>query len=130
MGVGGYGLGEVLVLLGIALLFILVVARMFRPKQSVEVGSPSEVAQTTQERIVIIRESRPVFGTLSVVLGLIGIFVASFILSPLALLLGVIAIFSGQPISGVTGILLATAGILTSPVLLGVLGVGLALTGA
>ena len=129
MGIGGYGLGEVLVLLGMALLLFLVVARMFRPKQSVEVSSTSEGVQTTQERVVVIRESRPVFGTLSVVLGLIGVFVASFILSPLALLLGVIAIFSGQPISGVTGVLLATAGILTSPVLLGFLGLGLVLSG-
>lgn len=124
MGFGGYGLGEVLVLLAVALLFFLVVARMFRPKQSVEVRSTSEGAQTSQERIVVIRESRPVFGTLSVVLGLIGVFVASFILSPLALVLGVIAIFSGQPISGVTGVLLATAGILTSPVLIALLGLG------
>ena len=125
MGFGGYGLGEILVLLGVVLLFFLVVARMFRPKQSVEVRSTSEGVQTTQERIVVIRESRPVFGTLSVVLGLIGVFVASFILSPLAFVLGVIAIFSGQPISGVTGVLLATAGILTSPVLIALLGLGL-----
>ena len=125
MGIGGYGLGEVLVLLGMALLLFLVIARMLRPKNSVEVRSTSEGEQATHERVVVIRERNPVSGMLSVVLGLIGIFVASFILSPLALILGVIAIFSGQPISGVTGVLFATVGILTSPILIGLLGLGL-----
>lgn len=125
MGVGGYGLDEVLVLLGMALLFVLVIARMFRPKDSLEVRSMSEDMQATQERVVVIRERTPVYGTLSIVLGFIGIFVASFILSPLGLILGVMAMFSGQPISGVTGVLLATVGILTSPILIGLFGLGL-----
>lgn len=125
MGIGGYGLGEVVVLLGMALLLFLVIARIFRPKNSVEVRSTSEGAQAPHERVVVIRERNPVSGMLSVVFGFIGIFVASFILSPLALILGAIAIFSGQPISGVTGVLLATVGILTSPTLIALLGLGL-----
>ena len=124
MGVGGYGLDEVLVLLGMALLFVLVIARMFRPKDSLEVRSSGKGVEATQERVVVIRERNPVFGTLSIVLGLIGVFVASFILSPLALILGVTAIFGGQPISGITGVLLATVGILTSPILIGLFGLG------
>ena len=78
-----------------------------------------------QEKVIIIKESQPIFGTLSVVLGLIGIFVASFVISPIALILGFIALFKGQPISGMVGILFSILGIITSPVLIGLLGLGI-----
>ena len=78
-----------------------------------------------QAKVIIIKESQPVFGMLSVVLGLIGIFVASFVISPIALVLGFIALFKGQPISGMIGIIFSILGIITSPVLIGLLGLGI-----
>ena len=84
-----------------------------------------ESVEGDQAKVIIIKESQPVFGMLSVVLGLIGIFVASFVISPIALVLGFIALFKGQPISGMIGIIFSILGIITSPVLIGLLGLGI-----
>ena len=57
-------------------------------------------------------------GIASFIIGLIGIFFLSFILSPLALLFGIIAIFQKQAIWGIFGIIFAIIGTVTSPVIM------------
>jgi hypothetical protein len=77
-----------------------------------------------KETRIIVENNSPVVGILSVVIGLIGVFVLSFILSPVSLILGIIASFKGQILTGVIGIVLSIVGIMTSPILLGMLGIG------
>ena len=57
-------------------------------------------------------------GIASFIIGLIGIFFLSFILSPLALIFGIIAIFQKQMIWGIFGIIFAIIGTVTSPVIM------------
>ncbi len=65
------------------------------------------------------------FGIISFVIGLIGIFLISFILSPLALIFGVISLFREQSkIWGLLGVICAIIGAITSPILMGILGIG------
>jgi len=65
------------------------------------------------------------FGIISFVIGIIGIFIISFILSPLALLFGVISLFREKSkIWGLLGVICAIIGAITSPILMGILGIG------
>ena len=63
-------------------------------------------------------------GIFALVIGFVGIFFASFILSPLAFILGVIAMVRGQVISGIFSIIFAILGLLTSPTFWALLGMG------
>ena len=60
-----------------------------------------------QQPQIIIKESTQVYGLLSVIFGFVGIFILSFLLSPLAFILGIIS---------------AILGALTSPVLMALFG--------
>lgn len=68
-------------------------------------------------------EEQPIAGYFAVGLGLLGIFTAGYIFTPLAFLASVIALFSGQILWAVFGLLLSFAGLLSSPVLLTFLGI-------
>lgn len=61
-------------------------------------------------------------GVSAAVIGFVGIFVLSFVLSPIALILGVLAIFRFQIFTGLLAILFALIGIVTSAVLMGLAG--------
>ena len=58
-------------------------------------------------------------GIAGFVIGLIGIFFLSFILSPLALIFGIIAIFKKETVWGIFAIIFAIIGMATSPVIKG-----------
>ena len=78
---------------------------------------------------IFVQSKSPVLGIIALVLGLIGIFILSFILSPIALILGTIALFrsknnTGNLIMGILGIIFAIIGILTSPILMMMFGTG------
>ena len=60
-------------------------------------------------------------GIAGFVIGLIGIFFLSFILSPLALIFGIIAIFKKETVWGIFAIIFAIIGMATSPVFKGML---------
>lgn len=72
------------------------------------------------QTIVIRQESR--FGLWGVIVGFVGIFALSFILSPLAFILGVIGIFKGQIGTGLIAIFFSVIGALTSVILMGFVG--------
>ena len=55
-------------------------------------------------------------GIAGFVIGLIGIFLLSFILSPLALIFGIIAIFKKETVWGIFAIIFAIIGMANSPV--------------
>ena len=59
---------------------------------------------------------------IGVIVGFVGIFVLSPILSPLAIILGIIGIFRFQIFSGPIAIFFGIIGILTSPIILGFIG--------
>ena len=67
---------------------------------------------------IIIKQSSPVYGSLSIIFGFIGIFILSPLFSPLALIMGLLACFHKEYAAGLTGILFSIIGILTSPLLL------------
>ena len=72
------------------------------------------------QTIVIRHESR--FGLWGVIVGFVGIFALSFILSPLAFILGVVGIFKGQIGTGLIAICFSVIGVLTSVILMGFVG--------
>jgi len=76
------------------------------------------------EKQVIIVKNNTNYGMAGVIVGFVGIFVLSIVLSPLAFILGVVGIFRGQIISGLFAILFAALGLLTSAVFIGLLGLG------
>ncbi|MBB42701.1 MAG: hypothetical protein CMM44_02930 [Rhodospirillaceae bacterium] len=78
--------------------------------------SKNQTAQT----LVIERETR--FGLWGVIIGFVGIFALSFILSPLAFILGLVGIFKGQIFTGLIAIIFSILGILTSVVIMGLIG--------
>ena len=77
---------------------------------------------------IIIKREGVSLGILGLIIGFVGIFAFSFLLSPLALILGIIAILKKQIIAGIFSILFALAGIATSVVLWGLLGMSALLT--
>ena len=76
-----------------------------------------------QEQVIIIKNDTN-FGLWGVIIGFVGIFVFSIVLSPLAFILGFVGIFKGKIISGIFAILFAILGLLTSPIFMGILGLG------
>jgi|ETNmetMinimDraft_21_1059911.scaffolds.fasta_scaffold54813_2 hypothetical protein len=74
-----------------------------------------------KETKIIIKEQTQIYGVLSITFGFIGIFIFSFIFSPIAFILGVLAISKKEYIAGVIGILFSIIGVLTSPILMALL---------
>ncbi len=74
------------------------------------------------EKQVIIVKNHTNYGIAGVIVGFVGIFVFSIVLSPLAFILGLIGIFRGQIISGIFAILFSAIGLLTSVAIMGLLG--------
>jgi ABC-type phosphate transport system permease subunit len=67
---------------------------------------------------IIIKQASPVYGTLSIIFGFIGIFILSPLFSPIALILGLLACLQKEYTAGILGILFGVIGILTSPILM------------
>lgn len=67
---------------------------------------------------IIIREYVRNYGSLSIIFGFIGIFILSFLLSPIAFIFGMLALINKEYIAGIIGILFAIFGVLTSPLLM------------
>ena len=76
------------------------------------------------EKQVIIVKNDTNYGIAGVIVGFVGIFIFSIVLSPLAFILGLIGILRGQIISGLFAILFSAIGLLTSVVFMGLLGLG------
>ena len=67
---------------------------------------------------IIIKQYSPIYGTLGIIFGFIGIFILSPLFSPIALILGLLACLKREYAAGIISILFATIGILTSPILM------------
>ena len=73
------------------------------------------------EEKIIIKQSTPVYGTLGIIFGFVGIFILSPLFSPLALILGSLACLQKEYTAGVLSIVFAILGIITSPILMALL---------
>ena len=73
------------------------------------------------ENKIIVKQSSSIYGSLSIILGFIGVFILSPLFSPLALILGLLACLQKEYAAGLIGILFGVIGILTSPILLALL---------
>ncbi|MDC1447084.1 hypothetical protein N8269_02030 [Candidatus Thioglobus sp.] len=83
-------------------------------------SEPTYAPSTT--KIVIERPDTATLGIVSLVIGLIGIFFISFILSPIALLFGIFSLMKDDSkVWGILGIIFAIIGAITSPILMGLL---------
>ena len=71
-----------------------------------------------QKPQIIIREYVRTYGSLSIIFGFIGIFILSFLLSPIAFIFGILALTNKEYIAGIIGILFSIFGVLTSPLLM------------
>ena len=80
-----------------------------------------------QEQVIIVKNDTN-FGIWGTIVGFVGIFVFSIVLSPLAFILGLVGIIKGKIISGIFAILFAIIGLLTSPIFMGILGLGTLIT--
>ena len=67
---------------------------------------------------IIIREYARNYGSLSIIFGFIGIFILSFLLSPIAFIFGILALINKEYVAGIMGILFSIFGVLTSPLLM------------
>tara|TARA_Y100000022_G_scaffold142002_1_gene123833 strand:- start:167 stop:436 length:270 start_codon:yes stop_codon:yes gene_type:complete len=76
-----------------------------------------------QEQVIIVKNQTN-FGLWGVIVGFVGIFVFSIVLSPLAFILGLVGIINGKIVSGIFAILFAILGLITSPIVMGILGLG------
>ena len=74
------------------------------------------------EKQVIIVKQHTNYGLAGFIVGFVGIFIFSIVLSPLAFILGLIGILRGQIISGLFAIIFAVLGLLTSVIFMGLLG--------
>ena len=70
---------------------------------------------------IIVREYARNYGSLSIIFGFIGIFILSFLLSPIAFIFGILALINKEYIAGMIGILFAIFGVLTSPLLMAII---------
>ena len=70
---------------------------------------------------IIIKQSAPVYGTLSIIFGFIGIFILSPLLSPLAFILGMLTCLQKEYTAGILGITFGIIGVITSPILMALL---------
>ena len=76
-----------------------------------------------QEQVIIVKNQTN-FGLWGVIVGFVGIFVFSIVLSPLAFILGLVGIINGKIVSGIFAILFSILGLITSPIVMGILGLG------
>ena len=67
---------------------------------------------------IIIRESVPQYGTLSIIFGFVGVFILSPIFSPLAFIFGILSISKQEYLAGAIGIIFSIIGVITSPILM------------
>ena len=67
---------------------------------------------------IIIRQYVQNYGSLSIIFGFIGIFILSFLLSPIAFIFGILALTNKEYFAGLIGILFSILGVLTSPILM------------
>jgi len=70
---------------------------------------------------IIIKQSTPIYGTLGIIFGFIGIFILSPLFSPLAMILGSLACLQKEYTAGLLSIVFAILGIITSPILMALL---------
>jgi len=70
---------------------------------------------------IIIKQSSPVYGTLGIIFGFIGIFILSPLFSPIALILGLLACLHKEYTAGILSIIFGVLGIITSPILMALL---------
>ena len=70
------------------------------------------------EEKIIIKQSTPVYGTLGIIFGFMGIFILSPLFSPLALILGSLACLQKEYTAGILSIAFAILGVITSPILM------------
>ena len=70
---------------------------------------------------IIIKHSTPVYGTLGIIFGFVGIFILSPLFSPIALILGSLACLQKEYTAGILSIIFAILGIITSPILMALL---------
>ena len=70
---------------------------------------------------IIIKQSTPIYGTLGIIFGFIGIFILSSLFSPLAMILGSLACLQKEYTAGLLSIVFAILGIITSPILMALL---------
>ena len=70
---------------------------------------------------IIIKQSAPIYGTLSIIFGFIGIFILSPLFSPLAFILGLLACLQKEYMAGILGIVFGIIGVITSPILMALL---------
>tara|TARA_Y100000768_G_scaffold20825_1_gene14244 strand:+ start:1207 stop:1479 length:273 start_codon:yes stop_codon:yes gene_type:complete len=70
---------------------------------------------------IIIKQSAPIYGTLSIIFGFIGIFILSPLFSPLAFILGILACLQKEYTAGILGIIFSIIGVITSPILMALL---------
>tara|TARA_B100001113_G_C20801473_1_gene488420 strand:- start:117 stop:389 length:273 start_codon:yes stop_codon:yes gene_type:complete len=70
---------------------------------------------------IIIKQSAPIYGTLSIIFGFIGIFILSPLFSPLAFILGILACLQKEYTAGILGIIFSVIGVITSPILMALL---------
>ena len=71
-----------------------------------------------QKPQIIIREYARNYGSLSIIFGFIGIFILSFLLSPISFILGTLALINKEYLAGMIGIFFSILGVLTSPFLM------------
>ena len=67
---------------------------------------------------IIIKEHTPIYGTVGIIFGFIGIFILSPLFSPIALILGILACGKKEYAAGIISIIFAILGIITSPILM------------
>tara|TARA_B100000927_G_C16099671_1_gene322624 strand:+ start:147 stop:419 length:273 start_codon:yes stop_codon:yes gene_type:complete len=70
---------------------------------------------------IVIKQSAPIYGTLSIIFGFIGIFILSPLFSPLAFILGLLACLQKEYTAGILGIVFGIIGVITSPLLMAIL---------
>jgi hypothetical protein len=74
--------------------------------------------------IIVIRHPPFKYGLVGMVVGFVGIFALSIVLSPLAFIMGVIGFFRGQILSSLFAIFFAILGLITSPLIMSIIGIG------
>jgi hypothetical protein len=88
----------------------------------------SDKDSPTQNVTVVIQDKGLKFGTIGLIIGFVGLFIFSFILSPIAIIMGIIGLFRFQILLGPLAIFFGIVGVITSPVLWGILGMSALIT--
>jgi len=79
------------------------------------------MSENTPIQTIVIQQDTK-FGLWGIIIGFVGIFALSFLLSPLAFILGFIGVCKGQIFTGLIAIVFSVIGILTSVVIMGLIG--------